>query len=54
MFIYERGFSSPGRAPALQAGCKEFDPPNLQCGMNIIQTAMIFDITRTKKQTKKR
>ena len=24
-----RGFSSVGRAPALQAGCQEFESPNL-------------------------
>ena len=32
LFYFNRnwGFSSAGRAPALQAGCQEFDPPNLQ------------------------
>ena len=30
-----RGFSSVGRAPALQAGCQEFESPNLHWGWRI-------------------
>ena len=41
----ERGFSSVGRALALQARCQEFESPNLQIKYESETFVLIFDIT---------
>ena len=48
-----RGCSSAGRAPALQAGGQEFDPPHLHHGRSKMQEARKV-IAESVKHCKKR